>query len=147
MSIYTWLNKSKTGRKLIRWYRKTFLGWVELRIYSEPSEDEDTQGENYRPYDCYIERKLIPKEELPPHAVHCTGEPGVYSLDKVHVRYNPHDGGYSATDGWHWMKYDGFEDSLSPKWTNLDHLDMKKVLMIGGVAILVCLIIFALTKG
>lgn len=137
------MERTKLRRSLLRWYRRHFLGWVELRTYDEYDEPEDE--EDYNPYDCVITRRLIPKEELPPKAVHCTGEPGVYNLDNVHFR--PVDDGFNAMDEWHWIQYEGFEESLTPKWTGLDHVDMKKVLIIGGIAIGVCIVVYMLFGG
>lgn len=153
MTFTEWMSKTRTRRSILRFIRRYFLGWVELRVYSEPPpEDENKTFENqygevdFKPYDCYIQRILIPKKDLPPHATHCSGESGVYNLDMIHVRYPYHDNGFSATDGWHWSKYDGYEESLSPKWTAMDHVNMKTVLIIGGVIIGVMLLIFFL-KG
>lgn len=140
------MERTKTRRALLRWYRRHIKGWVELRTYYEYDPDDAEEGD-YLPYDCLITRQLIPKDQLPAKAVHCTGEPGVYNLDTVHTRYAPHDGGFSAMDEWHWIQYGGFEESLSPKWTALDHVDMKKVLLIGGVAIAVCIIVWLITGG
>ena len=146
MTFTEWMGKTRTRRSILRWIRRYLLGWVELRIYTEPTKEEIEEWEkgepSYQPYDCNIKRVLIPKDKLPQHATHCSGETGVYNLDMVHVRYNFHDNGFAASDAWHWSKYDGYEESLSPKWTAMDHVNMKTVLIIAGVVIAVCLFIF-----
>lgn len=137
------MERTKFRRAVLRWYRRHFLGWVELRTYEEYDDPEDE--DDYNPYDCKITRRLIPPSELPPKAVHCTGEPGVYNLDLVHFR--PNDDLFTAMDVWHWIQYGGFDEALTPKWTGLDHVDMKKVVLIGGIVIAVCIVMYVLFGG
>lgn len=123
-------------RSLGRWYKTRFKGYVILRTYSEFPIDED--GYTSEPYDCKIKYECIKKSELPPEAVHCTGESYVYCLDTVKRRYKMHDMGFGALDANLYMEFNGFDDALSSKWTDFNHLDMKKVLIIAGVVIIAC---------
>lgn len=123
-------------RSLGRWYKTRFKGYVILRTYSEFPIDKD--GYTPEPYDCKIKYECIKKSELPPEAVHCTGESYVYCLDTVKRRYKMHDMGFGALDANLYMEFNGFDDALSSKWTDFNHLDMKKVLIIAGVVIIAC---------
>ena len=121
----------KFKNSLKRWYKIRFKGYVVLRTYTEYPIDKD--GYTTEPYDCKIKYELMKKSELPPEAVHCTGEPNVYCLDTVKRRYQMHDRGFGALDANLYMEFDGFEDALSSKWTDFDHFDMKKFLIICGI--------------
>ena len=118
-------------RKLGRWYKMRFKGYVILKTYSEFPIDKD--GYTAEPYDCKLVYRLIKKKDLPPEAVHCTGEPYHYCLDTVKRRYQMHDKGFGALDANLYMEFNGFEDALSSKWTDFDHFDMKKFLIIAGI--------------
>lgn len=124
-------------RKLDRWHKTRFKGYVILRTYSEFPIDKD--GYTPEPYDCMIKYELVKKSELPPEAVHCTGEPYIYCLDTVKRRYRMHDNGFGALDANLYMEFDGFDDALSSKWTDGGNIDMKKVLIIAGIVIAACI--------
>lgn len=126
-------------RSLSRWYKTRFKGYVILRTYSEFPIDED--GYTPEPYDCKLTYTLVKKSELPPEAVHCTGEPYHYCLDTVKRRYKMHDRGFGALDANLYMEFDGFEDALSSKWTDFNHFDMKKVMIIAGIVIAACIVV------
>lgn len=123
-----------------RWYKINFKGYVILRTYSEFPCDKDGYCEE--PYDCMLKYELIKKSELPPEAVHCTGESNVYCLDTVKRRYKIHDRGFSALDANLYMEFDGFEDALSTKYTDFNHFDKKKFLIICGIVLAVAFFMF-----
>lgn len=121
-----------------RWYYTRFKGYVILREYSQrwsPKDMNDPEFDFDEPYDCDIKLSLIKKKDLPPEAVHCTGEPYTFSVDKAHIRYELHDEGFRATDAWLFLEFNGFDDCLAKNWTSYDHISMGKVLLIGGLVI------------
>ena len=128
-----------------RWYLRTVKGYVILRTYSEYPIDKD--GYTDEPYDCKLKIELIKKSELPPEAVHCTGEKGVYCLDLVKRRYKMHDNGFGALDANLYMEFDGFDDALSTKWTDFSHFDTKKFLIICGIVIAVAVFMFLYARA
>lgn len=128
----------KFKRSVGRWYKTRFKGYVILRTYSEFPIDED--GYTPEPYDCKLTYTLVKKSELPPEAVHCTGEPYHYCLDTVKRRYKMHDRGFGALDANLYMEFDGFEDALSSKWTDFNHIDMKKFMIISGIVLAVAIV-------
>lgn len=129
----------KLKRSFGRWYKTRFKGYVILRTYSEFPIDDD--GYTPEPYDCKLTYRLIKKSELPPEAVHCTGEPYHYCLDTVKRRYQMHDRGFGALDANLYMEFHGFEDALTTKWTDFNHFDMKKMLIIAGIIIAACVVV------
>lgn len=135
----------KFKRSLGRWYKTRFKGYVILRTYSEFPIDED--GYTPEPYDCKLEYKLIKKSELPPEAVHCTGEPYIYCLDTVKRRYQMHDRGFGALDANLYMEFNGFDDALSTKWTDFSHFDMKKGLILAGIVLAVAIFLFMYNRA
>lgn len=128
-----------------RWYYTRFKGYVVLREF-DIYWDAITPKDDAIPYDCELTHRLIKKSDLPEEAVHCTGEPYVFSIDKAQVRYDFHDEGFRATDAWLYLEFGGFDDCLTKKWTEFDHVDMKKVLIIAGaaVAILIAFVVMRL---
>ena len=132
-------------RKVGRWYKTRFKGYVILRTYSEFPIDKD--GYTPEPYDCKLVYRLIKKSELPPEAVHCTGEPYNYCLDTVKRRYQMHDRGFGALDANLYMEFNGFDDALSSKWTDFSHFDMKKGLILAGIVLAVAVGLFIFNKG
>ena len=38
------------------------------------------------------------------------------------------------------MEFDGFEDALSSKWTDFNHIDMKKFMIISGIVLAVAIV-------
>ena len=128
----------KFKRSVGRWYKTRFKGYVILVTYSEFPIDED--GYTEEPYDCMVEYRLIKKSELPAEAVHCTGQPYYYCLDTVKRRYKMHDRGFGALDANLYMEFDGFEDALSSKWTDFNHIDMKKFMIISGIVLAVAIV-------
>ena len=137
----------KFKRSLGRWYKTRFKGYVILRTYSEFPIDED--GYTTEPYDCMVKFRLIKKKDLPPEAVHCTGEPYNYCLDTFKRRYKMHDRGFGALDANLYMEFNGFEDALSSKWTDFNHFDMKKFMIISGIVLIVAfaMIFYMKSKG
>jgi len=133
-------NWQRFKNSLRRWYLITFKNHVVLRTYTEFPIDKD--GYTAEPYDCMVKYELIRRKDLPPEAVHCTGEKNVYCLDTVKRRYQMHDNGFSALDANLYMEFDGFDDALSSKWTDFNHFDMKKFAIICGIVLAVAAFMF-----
>lgn len=135
----------KFKRSMGRWYKTRFKGYVILRTYSEFPIDKD--GYTPEPYDCKLTYRLIKKSELPPEAVHCTGEPYIYCLDTVKRRYQMHDRGFGALDANLYMEFNGFDDALSSKWTDFSHFDMKKGLILAGIVLAIAIFLFMYNRA
>ena len=129
---------SGTWANIKRWWYTRVRGYVVLREFYTYW-DAVTEKDDKNPFDCKLTHKLIKRKDVPPEAVHCTGEPYVWSVDHSKIRYDLHDEGFRATDAWLYMEFGGFDDCLTKRWTELDHVDMKKVLIIGGIVILACI--------
>ena len=126
-----------------RWYKITFKGYVILREYGHYDGTEDEfKGLSHQPYDCWMKVSLIKKSELPAIAVHCTGESHSYSIDYAHVRYDEHDQGFKAHHGHLYLIYNGFDEALSKRWTDFDHVNIKKVAIILGIVLAVAVVMF-----
>lgn len=128
-----------------RWFYTRFKGYVILREFGTYWDASTEQADIDKCiYDCYITHRLIRKKDLPSEAVHCTGEPYTFSIDRSQIRWGEHDNGFRATDAWLYLKYNGFDDCLTKKWTDIDHLNPKKLMFImGAVAVgLVVLVLF-----
>lgn len=127
-------NGSGTWCAVKRWYYTRFKGYVILRefgVYWDAQSEKDESN----PFDCWMTHRMIKKSELPDEAVHCTGEPYTFSIDHAQIRYDFHDEGFRATDAWLYLEFGGFDDCLTKKWTQFDHIDIKKVLIIAGVVV------------
>lgn len=127
-----------------RWWYTRMMGYVILRTFdvfwdaSNPKKDD-------MPYDCSLSHKLIRKKDLPPEAVHCTGEPHTFSIDKAQIRYEFHDEGFRATDAWLYLEFNGFDDCLSKKWTEIDHINPTKLMFIlGAIAVGIVVVVMFL---
>lgn len=131
-------NGDSVWANIKRWYYTRFKGYVVLREFdtrwdaSSPKDDD-----NPPPFDCDLRHRLIKKKDLPEEAVHCTGEPYVFSVDRACIRYGFHDNGFRATDAWLYLEFGGFDDCLTKKWTSMDHISTTKVLVIAGIVIAV----------
>lgn len=125
--------------RLKRWWMIHFQGYVFLREFRIVKDPDD-------PYDCEMIVSMMKKEDLPAGAVHCSGESYVYSLDHAKIVHDPHDNGFSAIEACLYLQFDGFQDCLSKTWTEFDHIDIKKILLVGGV-VLAVVIVFLLLRG
>lgn len=134
-------NGSGTWNAIKRWYYTRFKGYVILREFGVYWDVQTEKEDPNNPFDCWLTHRMIKKEDLPDEAVHCTGEPYTYSIDHAQIRYDFHDEGFRATDAWLYLEFGGFDDCLTKKWTQFDHVDMKKVLIIGGIAVAVLVVI------
>ena len=111
-------------------------GYVVLREF-DVTWDLDNPKKDDEVFDCWLKHRLVKKKDLPEEAVHCTGEPYTYSLDHAQIRYGFHDEGFRATDAWLFMEFGGFDDCLSKKWTEFDHVNIRNVLIIVGIVLAV----------
>lgn len=122
-----------------RWFYTRFGGHVVLREFrrSNPNDYADLERQ---PYDYEMTVRLVPKSELSPLAVHCSGEKGVYSID--HIHFIPKDVGpqseFKAHHSWLYLGWNGWLEALVKKWNEFSHIDMKKVLLLGGIVIAIC---------
>ena len=128
--------------RLDRWYKTRFKGYVIVRTYSEAPPDANGQltTTNDRPYDCYIKYEMVKKEDLPENAKHCTGEPYNYSIDTVNRRYprNTKQRKFTAHHAYLHMKTTVFDDANATKGSDYSHLDLKKIILIGGIIVVIC---------
>ena len=125
-----------------RWWYTRMKGYVILRTYGVYW-DATTPKDDDMPYDCFLNHTLVKKKDLPPEAVHCTGERYTFSVDKAGIRYEYHDEGFRATDAWLYLEFNGFDDCLSKKWTEMDHINPTKLMIILG-AIAVGIVLFVM---
>lgn len=130
------------SERLRRWKLTTFEGYVVLRTLSR----DDKRGE------YIMESTLVKWSELPRDAVHCSGEKGVYGLDKIkssewyiqeHINaYREYQTTqFNATDAALHMKSNKFDNALTTHWNEYSHVDMKKIAIIVVIALAVLLLV------
>lgn len=139
------------GADFKRWVYTRFLGYVNLKEYvqfPEYAEDGHRYTREERPYDCAITYRLVKKKDLPPEATKCSGEPYDRAIDRaqiVHMKRTKGDW-FTAHMGWLYMEYGGFDKCLAKDWNDLDHLNLKKIALIGAVVIGVA-VVFLMMRG
>lgn len=130
---------------LRRWW-KLHHGYVILRTLSR----DDKTG------DFLLDVDICKKNELPRGAVKCTNERNVWCIDTIKTskwylesRYNPHvsfyEAQFKASDAALYMESNIIDNALQIKWTDLSHVDWKKIIL--PVAAAVCIIIFFVMRG
>ncbi len=120
-----------------RWRRARLLrhGHVILRTLSR---DPDTG-------DVIKESTIVRFEDLPRGAVECTNEKKVFCLDKIKtsqwyqktredLNFNPYEAQFTASDAYLWMTNNKVDNALITNWTDFNHIDKKKIALIGGIA-------------
>lgn len=129
-----------------RWRRWKLIhqeNYVELRTLSR----DNKTGE----YLC--ETTLVKWADLPRTAVHCTGENHVYCDDKIkptewyavthaQAQYNYDRDQFTASDAALYMMSNKIDNALATHWTELSHIDWKKIIIVaicGLAAVLILL--------
>ena len=126
-------------QKIKRWWDTRIKGLVTLTTISR---DEETGG--YR-----MDTILMERAEIPVEAVHNTGDPYGYTIDKIAVRhpFRTDENGFTAIDLNLWLESNDINDCLAFKWEGFEkQIDSKMILIIGGI-LLAGVVIWYVLKG
>lgn len=110
--------------RIRRWWAMQ-NGWVSFRTL-----DYDDERAEYR-----LVEELIRKEDLPLDAVHCTGEPHCYAMDKICMQYGEHDNEFSAMNACLYMSCNKISDGLAVKWSK--GIPWKLIIAAVGICIVI----------
>lgn len=126
--------------KLRRWYLWRFKGYVKLRTISRMRNGE------YK-----METTLVKFKDLPREAVACTGERGYYCNDTIrnsdwyyanHIKQTGRlEDQFTASDACLFMLSNKIDNALAINWTEKNHVDFTKIVLIIGVVLVVALIV------
>ena len=133
-------NPDALSERLRRWYLWRFKGYVKLRTLSRMRNGE------YK-----METTLIKHSELPREAVACTGERGFYCHDTIGnsewylATHMPTRGRledqFTASDACLYMLTNKIDNALAVNWTDMNHVDFTKIILIVGAVLIVALIV------
>lgn len=128
-------------------WKLTFGHYVILRTLRD---DPETGG-------VIRESELCKRSELPINALPCTGEKKVYCIDRIkntdwfvrsraelEMKIDPCEFQFTASDADLFMQSDAFDNALQINWTEWNHVDWKKYLMIAGIGIAALILFFML---
>ena len=125
----------------------TFRGYKILRTLKD---DPITGG-------VIRESTLVKRSELPVQALPCTGEKGVYCLDTIKnqswylrsraewmMGKDPCELQFTASDADLFMQSNAIDNAFDIKWTEWNHVDIKRYIMIAGIGICAIILFFLL---
>lgn len=133
-------NPDSFRERMRRWYLWRFKGYVKLRTLSRMKNGE------YK-----METTLVKFKDLPRDAVACTGERGFYCHDTIvnsdwYLENHIKDRGlaedqFTASDACLYMLSNKIDNALAVNWTEMNHVDFTKIVLIVGVVLVVALVV------
>lgn len=126
-------------QKFRRWWDIHFKGLVTLTTI-----DRDPETGGYR-----MDTVLMKRSEIPVEAVHNSGDPYGYTIDKIAIRhpFRTDENGFTAIDLNLWLESNDINDCLAFKWDGFSKsIDSKMLLIIAGI-LLAGVVVFYVIKG